>query len=213
MSKLSDRYEKIATVTKIISNIIAVIGFGFPTIKLLLDLFVPSRAMATIGGVYQKDYEIISLFFIITTMITLMIYMFMRIFAMVIGDAGYRLNGEDTYLVDESNNEDSANFFYEKELINEDSADFFYEKGKVSKDFINENNLKRVEMRSPLHKESIVLKVIIRLILLADIIGISMEYWEIAIESLIPLIVIGTFYSFFKPRHIYVKPENVDKYY
>lgn len=198
MSKLSDRYEKIAKVTKIISNVIAVIGFGFPTINLLLDLFVPSRAMATIGGIYQKDYESIWPVFITLTMITFMVYMFMRIFAMVLGDAGYRLNGEYNYIVDESNIEDSVDF---------------YEKGKVSKDFINENNLKRVELRSPLHKESVVLKVILRLLLLADIIGLCVGNWEIAIESLIPLVVIGTFYSFFRPRTVYVKPENVDKYY
>ena len=110
VQQLSNTYEKISKVARMISRSIVIIGCGFSIVMLLINLYVPDRKMATIAGVYRKDYEDIWFNFITSTLLLLLTGFFIKLFSIVIFTASYDLAHDDSlddeYESEEINGED-----------------------------------------------------------------------------------------------------------
>lgn len=98
---------------------------------------------------------------------------------------------------------------YDEENNGEET--YFYEEKSVTKDFIRENNLKRVKMESPFPIVTAGLKMLLILIGLVTAFTIFMGDWALLTGSILPLIVIILFYNKFKTRYVYVSEDYNDE--
>lgn len=98
---------------------------------------------------------------------------------------------------------------YDEENNGEET--YFYEEKSVTKEFIRENNLKRVKMKSPFPIVTAGLKILLILFALIAIFTMLMGDWTLMRGSIFQLIIVILFYNKFKTRYVYVSEDYSDE--